>query len=86
MTDCLYEINSASGFESDHNGQCPRGAGHLKVTHHVRVGGYCALVCDSCATELNKRKDAAIRELVVPVQLSVPAVPAVYARHVGGVI
>lgn len=87
QVECLHIANPFGGFEADHGGRCPRGADHLKATYHVRISGWCGEVCEPCKKILAERHRAIIRELVMPVQLlSVPAVPAVYGRHVGETI
>lgn len=66
--DCIFALNTYSGFAADHNGKCPNAAcdpgPHLTdVTHHVRVNGSCMLVCSACAARYEKRRDAIVREL-----------------------
>ena len=64
---CYDRVNPAGGFELFHNGRCARGMNspevHLRATHHVLAGPACMQVCEQCARELAKRKDAIVREL-----------------------
>lgn len=68
LNDCLFKMNTYSGFAQEHNGRCPKAVTdpnvHLTTTtHHVRIGGSCLEVCSACAKEYGKRRDAIVREL-----------------------
>lgn len=67
MNDCILTLNPMSGHIGSHNGRCSRGIEsesiHLAPTHHAKVNGWCGHICQQCAGELAKRKDAIVREL-----------------------
>jgi hypothetical protein len=66
--DCYYESNPLSGGVGSHSSRCARelATPHSVPTHHVRLGGFCGLMCGPCVAEFGKRKDfkeAIVREI-----------------------
>lgn len=72
-TDCILDQNPLSGHVGSHTNYCAFGTAsdvvHLAPEFHVRIGGYCALICRACQDGLTNtksksyRKEAIVREL-----------------------